>query len=589
MVRLEREIEEEFRDKMRARLEERVAEVGASLSGTAPRCSRCEGRAMKSRGRKASTFLTRFGKTTLRMPIYVCKTCGERCHPWRDALGIEPGRVSGAFARLLALLGVVVPYDMAARLALVFFGVEVSPMCVWRCVQRLGDACEKYTEQMAQHHADARSDIPEPASAPDVVVTGVDGCALGMQVRGRRRRRTRPDEVLPPLPAVEEGHFREVKTGVLLLPSERVESSPGRRSVVRRKLVTCLGHADQVFERLWSKLLDLGWLGPRTVVVVVGDGAEWIWNRAKMFARRCEILDFWHVVEKAWEFARLRHGQGTTLAEQWIGRIAESLRAGHVERVIEELRGIEPSTPDERDKLEGLIRYYTGEPGTHALRRVYTSGLRHRQRRGGERAQAGHARTHASGGDALVRSGRASAPGASDPAVERLVVRARPAHGAAHRRVAPNPLARRVRLRHRGAMKRRRTPTLPADLRPRLEAARLEALALFRAMDRLDLTADEIPQDLIHELFELDADFAEALWALDQPPGRLDQNAVVRDTLASLHDWPIATEEFRQRLPARAQRPFADQIATVRPTLTHRDAYSGVPGRDPEAEGPPDW
>lgn len=359
MVRLEREIEEEFRDKMRARLEERVAEVGASLSGTAPRCSRCEGRAMKSRGRKASTFLTRFGKTTLRMPIYVCKTCGERCHPWRDALGIEPGRVSGAFARLLALLGVVVPYDMAARLALVFFGVEVSPMCVWRCVQRLGDACEKYTEQMAQHHADARSDIPEPASAPDVVVTGVDGCALGMQVRGRRRRRTRPDEVLPPLPAVEEGHFREVKTGVLLLPSERVESSPGRRSVVRRKLVTCLGHADQVFERLWSKLLDLGWLGPRTVVVVVGDGAEWIWNRAKMFARRCEILDFWHAVEKAWEFARLRHGQGTTLAEQWIGRIAESLRAGHVERVIEELRGIEPSTPDERGKLEGPIRYYT--------------------------------------------------------------------------------------------------------------------------------------------------------------------------------------------------------------------------------------
>src|ERR1017187_10180032 len=38
---------------------------------------------------------------------------------------------------------------------------------------------------------------------------------------------------LPALPVVEQGHFREVKTGVLLLPSERVETSPGRRSVVR--------------------------------------------------------------------------------------------------------------------------------------------------------------------------------------------------------------------------------------------------------------------------------------------------------------------------------------------------------------------
>ena len=28
---------------------------------------------------------------------------------------------------------------------------------------------------------------------------------------------------------MEEGHFREVKTGVLLLPEERVETSPGRR------------------------------------------------------------------------------------------------------------------------------------------------------------------------------------------------------------------------------------------------------------------------------------------------------------------------------------------------------------------------
>ncbi len=138
-------------------------------------------------------------------------------------------------------------------------------------------------------------------------------------------------------------------------------------------------------------------------------------------------------------------------------------------------------------------------------------------------------------------------------------------------------------------MMRRRTPALPADLRPRLEAARLDALALFRAMDRLDLTANEVPQDLIHELFELDADFAEALWALDQPPGRLDQNAMVRDTLASLHDWPSASQQLRLRLPVRAQRPLADQIAAVRPTLTTRDAYAGVPGRDPEAEGPPDW
>ena len=101
-------------------------------------------------------------------------------------------------------------------------------------------------------------------------------------------------ETLPPLPPVEEGQFQEVKTGVLLLPGERMETSPGRHSVVRRFLVSCLGDADTIFARLYAQLRELGWVGPHTVVVIVGDGAEWIWNRATMFVRRCEILDFWH-------------------------------------------------------------------------------------------------------------------------------------------------------------------------------------------------------------------------------------------------------------------------------------------------------
>jgi hypothetical protein len=44
---------------------------------------------------------------------------------------------------------------------------------------------------------------------------------------------------------------------------------------------------------------------------------------------------------------------------------------------------------------------------------------------------------------------------------------------------------------------------IPADLRARLETARLDLLALFRALDRMDLSPAEIPQRLIRQLFEL--------------------------------------------------------------------------------------
>ena len=194
------------------------------------------------------------------------------------------------------------------------------------------------------------------------MVLSVDGSMLGMQVRKQRRRRTGA-EPLPPLPAVQEGQFQEVKTGVLLLPAERVETSPGRHSVVRRFLVSCLGNADTIFARLYAQLRELGWVGPDTVVVIVGDGAEWIWNRATMFVHRCEILDFWHALEHAWIVARLLYGEQSQLADRWVHQIAEDLRAGKVQEVIARLQRMRPKTPELREKLQALIAYYSEHVG----------------------------------------------------------------------------------------------------------------------------------------------------------------------------------------------------------------------------------
>ena len=46
-----------------------------------------------------------------------------------------------------------------------------------------------------------------------------------------------------------------------------------------------------------------------------------IWNRATMFVKRREILDFWHALEHAWGFARLRYGVGSAQADAWVHRL----------------------------------------------------------------------------------------------------------------------------------------------------------------------------------------------------------------------------------------------------------------------------
>jgi len=122
---------------------------------------------------------------------------------------------------------------------------------------------------------------------------------------------------------------------------------------------------------------------------------------------------------------------------------------------------------------------------------------------------------------------------------------------------------------------------IPGDLRARLEAARLALLALFRALDRMHLSPVEIPQDLLRQLFETDADYAEALWALDQPAGRVDRRAMLRDTLHALDQMPTACAQFRKRLPARALPTLQQLEGSILKKLSPKEAYNMVPGRDP--------
>ena len=367
---LEREVELQYRPHMLEALQNKVHAVADSLRGQTPTCSRCS-RPMKRHDAETVSWEARVGQLHALVDRYRCPNCNDEHRPLLDLLGVEPGRICGALARLLCSLAVVAPYTLAARLAGLLLGVEISAMGVWKVVQRMGESAARYSEGMSQYHADSRSKGASTQDAPPVVVLSVDGSMLGMQVRKNRRRRT-GSEPLPPLPAVPEGQFQEVKTGVLLLPAERVEPSPGRHSVVRRFLVSCLGNADTIFAGLYAQLRELGWVGPNTMVVIVGDGAEWIWNRATMFVHRCEILDFWHALEHAWSVARLLYGEESRLADQWVHRIAEDLRAGKVQEVIARLKRMRPKTPELREKLQGLIAYYS----QHAGRMHYDEYLR---------------------------------------------------------------------------------------------------------------------------------------------------------------------------------------------------------------------
>ena len=154
-------------------------------------------------------------------------------------------------------------------------------MGVWRVAQRGGEAAERYSDALSQYHGDSRSAGAPTDQAPGCVVLSVDGCLWGMQVRKKRGRRVGAEK-LPPA-ACREG--RPFPGGQDRSPA----AAPGaRRDLAGTPLSGApvsgelSGDADAIFSRLYAQLRELGWLGPDTVVVIVGDGAEWIWNRNRV-------------------------------------------------------------------------------------------------------------------------------------------------------------------------------------------------------------------------------------------------------------------------------------------------------------------
>ena len=122
---------------------------------------------------------------------------------------------------------------------------------------------------------------------------------------------------------------------------------------------------------------------------------------------------------------------------------------------------------------------------------------------------------------------------------------------------------------------------LPPDFRSRLEAARLDLRALFRAADQLGM-AQDLPDEM-QSLFELDANFAEALYVMNLGPSDIDVRAMLSDTKSSFARVATARAEFLGTLDGPMRRRLEARVPAVRATLSPQDAYIDVPGRDPRA------
>ena len=156
--------------------------------------------------------------------------------------------------------------------------------------------------------ASSRGTPPRPAAAPAVLAVALDG-ALERTTAG----------------------WKEVKLGAVYdLVAPRGPGRPGggraRALVPGATTYTATLAPAEAFGRQLQAAAQRRGLGWARRVVVLGDGAKWIWKlAARRFPGAVQVVDWYHARAHLWALAQLLYGEGTAAAWAWLETVAGEL------------------------------------------------------------------------------------------------------------------------------------------------------------------------------------------------------------------------------------------------------------------------
>jgi hypothetical protein len=330
------EIEELVEDVGRevdSRLEERLIEEQSPPAENCATCPCCGERARYKETRH-TRLLTTHGCRAVPRRYYYCQRCRDGFSPMDAILELDQGRNATRRVRSwMAKYGAqeesfagVPPILMELR------GLVVSESTVERTTIEVGAALAAANREAARSAEVAAADGAEDGTvpAPERLYLSMDGTMAPL------REVWKKDGSLGKLTT----RYGEAKVG-MAFTTDRKEGLD--TEVTSRGCVATLGSV--VFFTLLMLWLARRWGADRAKeLVVLGDGAAWIWKLVRRhFPRAVQILDLWHVIEHLWTIAEARFGgRENDAARIWVRAARSLLEEDHVDAVIGDIGDWKP-------------------------------------------------------------------------------------------------------------------------------------------------------------------------------------------------------------------------------------------------------
>ena len=353
-------------------------------NGSEPVPTRREGKCghdQRLMGYRPKKLITLFGEIEVKRVYYQCQAreekeeelaqkCSQGRAPADEQWGIQGTRTTPGVQQYMSYLCSMLTFDEAAETYRRFLPGNMSARQALNLSRPVGKAlAEKEDEEVKScfdRASQPKTDDLKGEQQPMVkdirrLYIEPDG------IMGRMRRGSVPMEKHE---QERKGDvYRETRVGATFLAergNERSELAPdvwidtpkeGSQQYVDRR--TALGGFDKL---LYSLACQSG-LSRAEQVVVIGDGAHWIWNlAASHFPGAVQIVDLYHAQEHVWDVAHAVFGRTTQKGISWAKQACDLLVHGKIEELvaqISKLPAIAPPPGKSKSVPEQAIGYFT--------------------------------------------------------------------------------------------------------------------------------------------------------------------------------------------------------------------------------------
>jgi Uncharacterised protein family (UPF0236) len=299
---------------------------------------------------RTKPVLTAVGTVTVSRPYYLCPRCHTGQFPIDVELDIEKTEFSPGVRRMQALVGQDAPFDHGREQIQLLAGLDVTTKAVERTAEAIGDDIAHDQRQEMQRAV--QLDLPMVVGQPvPILYVQMDGTGVPVVKKETEGRKGKTEG--------QPAHTREAKLGCVFTQTSWDNKGYPIRDPNSTTYAGAIETAEDFGKRLCVEAWKRGW--SRAVKkVVIGDGAEWIWNLADpYFPGAVQIVDLYHARQHLWDLARRLYPNDHAEQKAWI-KVHQKrlLDKGKIEKLVVALRSIQSTNSELLEKVRTEADYF---------------------------------------------------------------------------------------------------------------------------------------------------------------------------------------------------------------------------------------